>query len=248
MGHIDGVIKKWLIYIILFISALVVAIDLVVLVRYFVSGEITSRFIFKVLATFVTVNIVGKYFYISEFWKKEGMIKKLNKTINPIAGILLVLFAISYSFYIMGSPATQRLLRLDDKRVTDLQSIQYQVINYWQQKEKLPENLALLSNPMTGFSLPMPPDFGKGEKYEYNIKDNKTLTFQLCADFSLPIPKGWQESQGYYGGGVMPADKIVSNTAYPIGGTNESWSHEKGRTCFSRTIDKDIYPPYPKTK
>ncbi|MEI8270007.1 MAG: hypothetical protein WCG45_01435, partial [bacterium] len=189
------------------------------------------------------VNIVGKYFYISEFWKKEGMIKKLNKTINPIAGILLVLFAISYSFYIIGSPATQRLLRLDDKRISDLQSIQYQVINYWQQKEKLPENLALLSNPMTGFSLPMPPDFGKGEKYEYNIKDNKTLTFQLCADFSLPIPK-----DSYYGGAVPVLEKVSTNVDYPISGINESWNHEAGRICFERTIDKDIYPPLSKTK
>ena len=33
---------------------------------------------------------------------------------------------------------------------------------------------------------------------------------------------------------------------YGGAGTNESWDHSEGRTCFSRTIDKDIYPPYPK--
>ncbi len=247
MSHIDEIIKKWVIYIILFLSAIVVAIDLVVLVRYFVSGEITSRFIYKVLATFVTAAIIGKYFYISEFWKKEGMIKKLNKIINPIAAILLVVFAITYSFSVMGSPAKQRLLRLDDKRVSDLQNIQYQIINFWQQKEKLPESLGLLSNPMTGFSLPVPPNFVNGEKYIYNIKDEKKLTFELCADFSLPMPKGWQENGGYYGGGIMPMlDKTSTNVAYPVGGTNDSWDHGAGNTCFVRTIDKDIYPPFPK--
>lgn len=53
----------------------------------------------------------------------------------------------------MGSPAQQRTWRLDDKRVNDLQNIQSQVINYWQQKEKLPMTLSELSNPMTGYSF-----------------------------------------------------------------------------------------------
>src|SRR5512138_3775674 len=123
IGHIDEVIKKWLIYIILFLSALVIAIDLVTLVKYFISGEITSRFIYKVLATFVTASIIGKYFFISEFWHGREIIKKLNKIINPTAGIVLVLLAIIFSFSVMGSPAKQRLLRLDDRRISDLQNI-----------------------------------------------------------------------------------------------------------------------------
>ena len=39
----------------------------------------------------------------------------------------------------------------------------------------------------------------------------------------------------------------VATSSYPYpGGVNESWDHQAGRTCFERTIDKDIYPPYPK--
>lgn len=243
MGHVNEVIKKWLVYIILFLSAIVTAIDLVVLVKYFVSGEITTRFIYKVLATFVIASIIGKYFYISEFWKKEGLIKKINKIINPIAGILIVVFAIVYSFAIMGSPTTQRLLRLDDKRVGDLQSIQYQIINYWQQKEKLPENLELLVNPITDYRLPTPPNFLKGERYEYIIKDEKKLTFEVCAEFSLPMQKDFVGEFSRVGN-VPAKDK---NAIYPAEGVNSSWSHNAGRTCFSRTIDKDIYPPFSKT-
>ncbi|MEK7140208.1 MAG: hypothetical protein AAB815_00315, partial [Patescibacteria group bacterium] len=65
--------------------------------------------------------------------------------------------------------------------------------------------------------------------------------------FALPIPKGWRE---YSNGGVIPmpylgSEKDVSMSyPYPSGGTNESWAHEAGRTCFERTIDKDIYPPF----
>jgi len=252
MGSVDVVIKKWVVYLILFLSAVVVVIDLVTLVKFFVAGEITNRFIYKIVITFVTSAIIGKYFFISEFWTGKEIIKKLNKFINPIAGIVLVVLAISCSFSIMGSPAKQRLLRLDDRRVSDLQSIQYQVINYWQQKEKLPENLDILANPLSGFSLPVEPEFEKGKKYEYNVLDKNKLTFELCADFSLPMPKGWNEYQNYYKGGIMPmaeTDIATSSVSYPYPGpgwSNESWDHQTGRTCFERTIDKDIYPPYPK--
>ena len=136
MGHFDEVIRKWVIYIILFISAIVVAIDLVTLVRYFVSGEITNRFIYKVVTTLVVVMIVGMY-YILLLRNKLNTKLRLGWIFAGV-GIVIAFASIVYSFSIMGSPAKQRVWRLDDRRVTDLQSIQYQVINYWQQKEKLP--------------------------------------------------------------------------------------------------------------
>ena len=72
MGHLNEVIKKWVVYIILFLSAIVIMVDLVALIRYFVSGEITARFILKVVVVLITASIVGKY-YILNF----GIIKYL---------------------------------------------------------------------------------------------------------------------------------------------------------------------------
>ncbi len=242
MERVDEIIKKWVIYIILFLSSIVGIIDLVALVRYFISGEITTRFVLKVITVLIVVFLVGVY-YIT---LNNNTQKAKTSMIFSGISILLVVFAVIYSFSIMGSPAKQRLLRLDDKRVGDLQSIQYQVINYWQQKEELPESLEILANPLTGYSLPVPPLFKKGEKYEYNVKSK--LTFELCATFSLLMPKGWQE----YGNdrGIYPVaiDLRKENASiaypYPGSGINESWEHEAGRTCFERTIDKDIYPPF----
>ncbi|MFH1608389.1 MAG: DUF5671 domain-containing protein [Patescibacteria group bacterium] len=256
LSKVEEIIKKWMVYLIIFLASVVIIVDLVVLVRYFVSGEITNRFIYKILVTLVTAGVVGKYFFISEFWPAGKRmfkinVKNWNKIVNPTFSVLLVLATIAWSFTIVGSPMKQRLLRLDDRRVQDLQSIQWQVINYWQQKEKLPESIDDLKNPISGYSLPVEPEFEKGKIYEYSVKDAKNLTFELCADFSTDMPKGWQEYQNYYGGGeIMPmydvkSDMAVSSYPYPGGGTNESWDHETGRTCFERTIDKDLYPPYP---
>ena len=255
IGQIDAVIRKWVMYIILFLSALVVAIDLVILVRYFVSGEITTRFILKVIVVLVVAIIIGVY-YILELQGKGKIFGFKVGLWSAIKSSVLVLALIIWSFYVIGTPGQQRVWRLDDKRVQDLQSIQYQVINYWQQKEKLPATLTDLVNPLSGNSLPVDPEFEQGKNYEYNVKsDTKNdVSFELCAIFGAPIPKGWSENQNY-GGGIMPVtypmaanDSAVSSmpTIRPNGGVNDSWDHQAGRTCFERTIDKDMYPPYPK--
>lgn len=246
LGQIDASIRKWVIYIILFLASVVSTIDLVALVRYFISGEITIRFILKALTVLVVAALVGAYYIIS-LRNAAALRNKLSFAFG-VASLVIVASAIVYSFMIMGSPAKQRNLRLDDRRVTDLQNIQYQVINYWQQKERLPENLEVLANPLTGSTLPTPPLFEKGEKYEYNAKSK--LIFELCATFALPMPKGWQEN----GGVVRPYPLIPSyqkdvSISYGSGyGINESWDHQAGRACFERTIDPDIYPPYTKQK
>jgi len=221
MSHADDMVKKWLIYILLFLSSLVVIIDLVV-------------------ALFVGVYYI---FVLTDRRKVFGFSVGLWSAIKSGALVLLLIY---FSFYVMGSPQTQRLLRLDDRRITDLQSIQNAVINYWQQKEKLPLTLSELSNPLSGFTLPVDPEFEKGFVYEYKIKEG--LTFELCATFVKPIPKGWRENTNYYAEPYLGAKDIAvsSYPAYPVSGTNESWDHEAGHTCFERTIDKDIYPPYPK--
>lgn len=241
LGRIDEIIRKWLMYVVLFLSSLVVVIDLVTLVRYFISGEITSRFIFKIFTVLIVMAIVGKY-YIFLLRGGDQMSSRIGKVFG-IAGGALVLAAVIYSFSVMGSPGKQRQLRLDDRRVSDLQTIQYQVINFWQQKSKLPQDLKELVSPLSGYSLPVPPEVEKGEVYEYNVLG--TLRFELCATFALPIPKGWRE---YGGVGIVPMMNNVKEVAvsypYPGGGTNESWDHEAGHTCFERTIDRDIYPPF----
>lgn len=242
LSRVDTTIRKWMIYLVLFLASLLIVIDLVTLVRYFVSGEITIRFILKVLGVLVTATLIG-FNYISElrFEKITPEHRKLYRGAHGAIALVLVFGLIVWSFIVIGSPKTQRALRFDDRRVQDLQSIQWQVISYWQQKEKLPEALTELNNPISGTVIPIDPEMDKGLTYEY--KKTGTLSFELCATFNLPMPKGWIETSG--GGIAYPARDVAVSYPYP-GGANDSWDHQAGRTCFSRTIDKDLYPPYPK--
>ena len=246
LGQIDEIIRKWMIYFFLFLSSAVIIADLVTLVRYFIAGEITTRFILKVAVALVAALFVGSY-YIFELQGRKKILNISTGLAFSIDGAILVTLAIAWSFMVMGSPAKQRLLRLDDRRVGDLQTIQWKVINYYQQKEKLPAKLADLVDPISGYSLPVDPEFEQGKNYEYFKKDK--LNFELCATFALPIPKGWVE---YNYGGVRPmmefgiggGGDVSMSYPYPGGGTNESWAHDAGRTCFSRAIDPEIYPPF----
>lgn len=240
----DTTIRKWMIYLILFVAAVVIIVDLVTLVRYFVSGEITIRFILKVLGTLVVAKLVGWY-YIFEMNPKLGFKIPLPQVLAAVSSVL-VAGLIIWSFSVIGSPKMQRALRFDERRIQDLQSIQWQVINYWQQKEKLPALLTDLSDPLSNYMVPVDPEFSSGKKYEY--KATGELSFELCATFSETMPKGWVEYGGGYPKplGIGGRDASVSSYPYPSGGVNESWDHEAGRTCYARTIDKDLYPPYPK--
>ncbi len=240
LGTLDEVIKKWLIYIVLFLSSLVVVIDLVTLVRYFVSGEITSRFVYKVIAVLLVALFVGTYYIFELLGKKKFYIFPIGIT-SAIKASVWVLLVIIFGFYVMGSPKTQRLSRLDERKITDLQNIQYQIINYYQQKEILPKELKDLANPLTGYSLPVSPEVGV--TYDYKIIDEKKLTFSLCTNFNLAIAKGWVETSN----AIPVYEKDISVSSYPYsGGVNESWNHDAGYSCFERTIDKDIYPPFEK--
>ncbi|MDZ4231284.1 MAG: DUF5671 domain-containing protein [Patescibacteria group bacterium] len=247
LGRIDLVIKKWMLYLIVFLASIVITVDLITLVRYFVEGEITTRFILKVVVTLVVALLVGLY-YLFEL-RGEKNKKSLRVTFAIIAS-LLVGVAIVAGFMTVGSPAQQRLLRFDERRIQDLQSIQWQVVNYWQYKERLPQTLADLQDPLLNYTLPVDPEFTEGKTYEYNALGD--LTFELCATFALPMPEGWLE---YYDSGkpipLMYPERDGGVTSYPYPGptgTNESWSHEGGRTCFERTIDTDLFQPFSKVQ
>jgi hypothetical protein len=119
------------------------------------------------------------------------------------------------------------LKRFDTQKVSDLQSIQWQVVNYYQQKGKLPATLAETIDPISGYSIPIDP---QGGVYTYAVKDK--LTFTLCATFNAD--GGDQNNYAR----PMAAISEVGDIA------NQPWYHGAGETCFTRTIDPERYPRF----
>jgi len=220
----DVTARRVLTWITLFVSGAVVATDLVVLLNTFLSGEITTRFVLKVIAVLIIAGAVLTY-YMNEV---RDVPKKVSYNIVSIISSILVLVLIISSFFVFGSPMTVRKQRMDDRRISDLQSIQWQLVNYWQQKGSLPVALSDIADPISGFYTPVDPETGNAYTYE----KNGTKAFKLCADFSFDNSSGIGEAN--------------SVPVYSKGVINEGWKHGTGTVCFDRTIDQDLYPVRPR--
>ena len=223
----DLKIRKWLLYLTVFVAALVIIGDLVTLINTYLEGDLTARFILKALAIFFIAGSVFSYYY---FELKESK-TKTKKSVDWmkiyswfVFGVVVV--AVGFGFYVAGSPQNQRVVRFDERRVNDLSVIQGQIINYWQKKNILPKNLEKLSNDILGVVIPMDPK--TNESYEYKALNG--LRFQLCAIFET-------SSSDDLNGKLKP---IPAYYPYP-GGELTNWKHKAERTCFERTIDPELF-------
>ncbi|OHA27165.1 MAG: hypothetical protein A3C06_03765 [Candidatus Taylorbacteria bacterium RIFCSPHIGHO2_02_FULL_46_13] len=218
-------IRRWLSYLTLFVAGLTIAIDLVVLVNSFLGGEISSRFLLKVVAVLIVAGGVFGY-YIYDLRREAGAKVKGLRTFAT-ASLVFVLTSLVGGFLVMGSPTTARSMRFDDQRINDLSVIQSQVVYYWQRTQKLPENLEALKDPLTGFVVPTDPQ--TNAPYEYETTG--TLAFKLCATFTLPSDASFSK-----------ATRATPYPAMPYGAidANENWKHVAGKTCFDRTIDPKL--------
>ncbi len=219
-------IRRWRIYLTLFLAGATIAGDLIALINTYINGEITERFVYKFFAVLVIFAVIFVYYLLERSARKTK-----TQTIFAWIGVLLVIATIVGGFVIVGSPQKQRALRLDNQRVSDLSNIQWQVVNYWQQKGKLPATLEDMKDSISGQMIPVDPE--SKNKYEYVLKGAQV--FELCATFSEKTIDNKYRGAGYRGG---------YTTSYPIidGGENDNWTHEEGRVCFPRTIDPERYP------
>ena len=233
-------VRRWLIYLTLFVAGIAVVVDLIALVNTFLSGEITTRFALKILAVLMVAGGVFGYFMYD--LKKANTPLRQDKLFAWLAAAV-VLASIVGGFLIMGTPGEARAKKMDAQRITDLQNIQWQVVSYWQQKEKMPKALTDLTDRLGGWQAPKDPQ--TSATYEYVL--DKDLTFELCANFSR---NNLGESKKLKGRGGYGSNTSI---AYPtpiydgVSGTaTDNWEHNAGKVCFTRTIDPDKYPPIKK--
>lgn len=218
-------VRRWAIVLTLFIAAVTVLIDLITLINIFLGGEITTRFVLKVLV--VLFVAVGVFLHFLADQKGYWLVNVKKANIVGIAVGVLTLLAIGSGFLIIGSPSQARDYRFDAQRVNDLQGIQSQVLNYYQQKRELPTALSVLNDDFSGYRVPNDPK--TGTPYTYTVEgvdaNTKTVGFTICAAFATT---GGQQQTVAIGRGV-----------------SDNWTHTKGATCFDRHIDPTLYPVQP---
>ncbi len=206
-------IHKWLTYITLFLAGLAMAIDLIMVLYYFIDGqELTTGFLLKILALLVIAGGVFTY-YTSDI---RGKLTPKSRNMWRVVAGVVVIGSIVWGFVVLGSPRTQRLYKYDDAKVSELQNINNAIQNYYSINSVLPKTLVDLDPLNYGISGL---DSQTQKPYEYTVKTKNT--YELCAEFN----KASLNSDG--------------NTR-PVGYT--TWNHPAGKYCFPQTINPNMYP------
>jgi hypothetical protein len=218
-------IRKWLVNLTLFVAAITIIVDLVSLIYNYLGGELTTRFLLKILAVLVVAVIVFTYF----IWDLRRQAPEIPKKMRllAIASMVIVAAIAIGGFVIAGSPQAERVRRFDQQRTSDLQNLQQQIISYWQRKSSLPAVLTDLEDNISGFTVPADPE----TKAQYIYEKTGDLAFKLCANFGLPSE---QDMTGRY-----PQSVPIG----PYGEPLQNWNHGAGESCFDRTIDPQLYKP-----
>ena len=213
-------VHRWLTYITLFLAGLTVAIDLITILYYFIDGqELTTGFILKVLVLFVISSSLFIY-YISDLRNKLTAESRIFWRV--FAGII-VIGSIVWGFSVLGSPRTQRLIKYDEQKVSDLQNLSNQITSYYSNKNTLPVTIAEIAN---GNYYITKLDSQTQKPYEY-VKISDT-TYNLCAEFN-------KDSKDSSTNTNMP---VYDN--YGIA----SWVHPAGHYCFNESVrPNNVYPP-----
>ena len=216
-------IRKWLLYFTLFVATLVIVGDLVSVIFSFLNGELTLRFVLKVL----TVLALALSVFVYYGWNVRKDVAashdpRMKLFVRAVSALGFA--AVIFGFVVAGLPQTARDREFDRRRVYDLEQIQSQVASFWQTKRRLPNSIDELRDEVLVVIPPRDPE--TNENYEYRTSDK--LSFELCAVFKTSSKQEAGITQ------VKPMGLIA---------TQESWMHDAGRACFLRTIDPERFPP-----
>jgi hypothetical protein len=218
--------RRWLrtcpIYLTLFLAGLLALGDFSCAVYYFLTGDLTLRFILKVAAiAVVTVSLFA--FYLHTMRREPGQFRR-GARLFAYAACATTLIVVFVGFAIAGSPTQARQRRLDTQRLNDLAQIQVNVLDYWKRQRILPASLDKLDDDLSDWSVPKDPVSNK----VYDYRATGSTSFELCADFARKDDD---------------ARHTVGREAWKIRDSPDIWNHEAGHFCFSRAIDPSRYPP-----
>ena len=181
-------IRKWLTYLTLFSAALALGGDLIALVFRFLEGELTLRFLLKVLIVLTVAGGVFVY-YLTSVADDGGRRRfpRLHRTF-ALAATVFVGLAWIWGMALAGSPGLERQRRLDDRRIDDLRAIESEIETLCVEptergptlKRPLPADLEEVGR-LARRERPGVRDPRSGEPYGY--EPGEAGRYRLCATF-----------------------------------------------------------------
>ncbi len=209
----DSGIRKWLTYLILFISSVVMLGWLIGTVNSFLDGDLTIKFILKsITAIGIAAAVFTFYFY--DIRREEVDNKKNNLIRIYLFGSLALVIAIfAASLFFVESPTQTRNRKIDNAILEDFNVIDGAITTYYDENGQMPTDFAVLRE---DFSYLKDDDFKNPvneDGYEYKIiGENK---YELCTAFMSSNKDDSANQNDYY---------------------QDRWPHEAGYQCLGQTV------------
>lgn len=200
-------IRRWLTYLTLFVAAIVLISNFVVLVSGFLSGELTTRVLLKSLVVFaIAATVFGHYLGGLRREEAEGPAAPLRTGWLGRFGAIASVIVVIAGLFTIGSPQRARSRELDQRRARALQTISRAVELHRSQYGRLPASLDEMApdglSPRADRRDPV-----TQAPYGYTVLDS--LTYELCATFAI-------------------ADSLDPGSQQP----SDFWRHPAGAHCF----------------
>jgi hypothetical protein len=203
-------IRRWLMYLTVFLAASILIGDFITLVYNALGGELTPRFVLKVLAiATIAGTIFGYYLSDLKLEDTKPAVEGVGRN-RALASVVAVVAAVAAGgLFLAGAPSDERARRLDARRVEDLQRISASTNVYFHRHGRLPSSVEELSRE-GGSNV----DVGEPSKgpYEYRVRGERA--YELCATFQRDSAERRPRPQ------------------------SDFWSHGPGRNCFQLEVKK----------
>lgn len=214
-------LTKWVVYLSLLAGTLVLLGDFVTVILSYLNGEITVRFALKAFAVALVVTSAIYYYYMDAkgYWSTHESTSK----VFGLAATAVVAVVLTLGFTHSDSPAKVREMKIDSQQTTDLSDIQYRVEDHYRIANSLPKDM------QTVYVGTLAPHAVSG-RAAYEYKNIDTDTYELCATFAYP-----SQNTG------LTAPQPIA-VAVEVKNPYNNWDHGTGKTCFERTVVKNVIP------
>jgi hypothetical protein len=185
--------------------------DLICFLNYFLTGELTVRFVLKAASVLVICGAIFVYYLRSLHWDRNISVREVNRwSARFAAGATAVLVAAFCTGIVAaGTPGAQRHFEADRRRVEALRTVA-NVVNNWHRWPGTRDSAVMLPNSLyqlqtRGMSGSEILDPETKQPYRYAKKSG--IDYELCATFSATEPENGQPATHF-------------------------WKHGKGETCY----------------
>lgn len=214
----DSGVRRWLTYLILLVSSVVMIGWAIAIINNFLDGELTMKFALKSLTALIIAAAIFS-FYLYDIKRKEVVSRK-DKVIKIyfFASLVVVIAVFISALFVFESPKETRNRKMDGEIIRSFQAIDNCVNRYSANKEGLSENLDEIIDACDYTIEQIANKQIKDGQIEYKkITDEK---YELCAYFNSSNRDDPEELRRY------PGSELKSNL------------HDIGWQCLERKINK----------